>query len=390
MQRAIKIVPIWWHFRAVKPVWRHPLLVARSYASKDTSAETLGELRFKNLNKLVREELENGQLAKAKVLNVIKTCKSFQDSVYAYNKLDPEDNELIKRSNGLITEVLTSKEVTFDRDLLSQLLRLQPEYPTLKSIIEAWYKRDPKAYIESDLAMIPFRRLLWDADFQRALDYIELTTGSQRYFDHRKDLMKTDLGYFGGTMVGLIAVIHVIVKIYYPDIMHSGTGGTKYGIYGIYAMIVSYFVNCGFLAALSFSSKGMENGALMFKHNTMPWDWYQRVDQMSMCAKILAADAAIHGADGFATRDIVSRINEMGFDVNEPEQEIMMRQYWYSSGDGFVWCEPDLDPAEMEWWQHLDERGVKKFWDPDYQKIDDGEKGAEPEDEDEDLVLPGN
>ena len=63
----------------------------------------------------------------------------------------------------------------------------------------------------------------------------------------------------------------------------------------------------------------------------------------------------------------------MGFEVNEPEQEVMLRQYWYSSGEGFMWVEPDIDPAEIEWWKHLDDIGVKKVWDQDLNKIEEAD-----------------
>ncbi|VEU20316.1 DEKNAAC101210 [Brettanomyces naardenensis] len=363
------------------------------------SADELSEQRLKGLTTLAEKEFfsekQGNSDSKSEVaFDILNTCKVFQDSVYNSDKLDPENNPLIKQSNKLIEKILKNKELKFDDELLGKLFRLQPHYPTLKTIVETYYSRSPDAYIDSDMAMIPFRKLVWDADFQRALDYIELTTGSKRYFEHRRSLVKRYLWYFGGSMAGLVGTIHLIVTVYFPELLHSGTGGTRYGIYGIYAMIVSYFVNCGFLATISFSSKGMENGSLLFKHGSMPWDWYCKVDQMKMCSKVLEADAAIHGMEGFATREIVSRISSMGFDVNEPEQEVMMRQYWYSSGEGFVWVEPDLDPAELEWWDHLDKVGVKKFWDPDYDKLGQGEEeentveDEEDEGEEEDLILP--
>ncbi|GMG38303.1 unnamed protein product [[Candida] boidinii] len=52
----------------------------------------------------------------------------------------------------------------------------------------------------------------------------------------------------------------------------------------------------------------------------------------------------------------------MNFMVNEPEQEVMLRQYWMSSGEGFVWVEPDQDPAEIQWEKHLEKIGRRKVW----------------------------
>ncbi|QPG73935.1 hypothetical protein FOA43_001250 [Brettanomyces nanus] len=364
---------------------------ARLDADSTFSTEKLNIQRMKNLVRLAERDFLDVRITKIdnkRAFEILNTCKVFQDSVYQYEKLRPENNPLIKESNDLIKRILKSERVDFNEELLRKLFTLEPKYPTLKAIVEAYYSRGSEIFISSDTAMIPFRRLVWDAEFQDALNYVEITTGSQRYFDHRKSLIRKYVSYFGGTLFGLVGAIHVVVKLFFPELVYAGTGGTIYGIYGVYAMIVSYFVNCGFLAVISFSSKGMENGSLLFKHGTMPWDWYQKVDQMKMCAKVLEADAAIHGVEGFATREVVSRINSMGFDVNEPEQEVMMRQYWYSSGEGFVWVEPDLDPAELEWWNHLDQVGVKKFWDADYQKLETNQSTEEESDEGEELILP--
>lgn len=368
-----------------------------SSINKGMSTDELNSRRLNSIEEMANRDFFHSKKDKENstqtALQIASACKRFQDSIYQYAKLEPGKNPLIVESNRLIEKVLKSKSINFDVELLRKLLTLQPKYLTSKTIIESYYSLDPKAYVPSDIARIPFRKYVWDADFQRALDYIELTTGNQRYLNYRQSLIKKYLGYFGGTMVGLIGVIHVIVKLFFPDLVHSGTGGTKFGIYGVYAMIVSYFMNCGFLATLAFSSRGMENGSLLFKHGSMPWQWYQKVDQMQMCAKVLEADAAIHGAEGFATREVVSRIKAMGFDVNEPEQEVMMRQYWYSSGEGFVWVEPDLDPAELQWWDHLHEVGVKRFWDKDYDKLGgtaavDQDISNDDDDGDDDLLLP--
>ncbi|GME85376.1 unnamed protein product [Ambrosiozyma monospora] len=197
------------------------------------------------------------------------------------------------------------------------------------------------------------------------MDLIESTASTSRYQNKQITKMWRLFGYSMGGTTGMLAMIHAWLSFRYPEIMHYG----DYGIYGIYAAIVSYLVNCGFLASLAFSSKGLENGNLMYAKNTLPHNWYIKLNELKMCSKVVLADAEINGEEGFATREIVERVKKLGYEVNEPEQEVMLRQYWYSSGEGFVWCEPDLDPAELLWWDHLHDVGVKTIWDVNYERL---------------------
>lgn len=315
---------------------------------------------------LIVGKVDNTQAVKA----IFDSIYNFQTFIYEFDRLSPGKNPFIIKSNQLLSNLLSNTAIQFNGSLLKDLLKVQPSYPTLETIINSYYSRDPKAIVDPKLAMIPFRKFIWDGDFQTALDYVSLTTGNQRFFDHRKQTIKKVVGYFGGSMAGLIVGIHGVVSTFYPELIDAGAGGTTFGIYGIYACIVTYFINCGFLATLSFSSRGMENGPLMFQHYTMPHDWYMKVEEMKMCAKILEADADINGMDGFATKEVVDRIQKLGFEVNEPEQEIMLRQYWYSSGDGFAWVEPDVDPAEEKWFDHLEKIGVKKVWEKNRSQLE--------------------
>ena len=350
------------------------------------TADDLFDERLKSLEEHADETYFRsetiGASSEEKVLELYESIQNYQTSIYDFDKLSLEQNIYLRRSNDLLKKILLYPKTRFDETLLKKLFITQPLFPTLKTIIKVYYSKGPSVYIPSALALIPFRKLIWDADFQEALDYVELTNGNKRYIENRKSNIKRVYAYFGGSIIGLIASIHGAVSIFFPELISAGTGGTSYGIYGIYACIVTYIVNCGFLAGLAFSSKGLENGNLMFKQSTMPHDWYLKVDQMKMCSKIVEADAQINGMDGFATRDVVSRIQKMGFEVNEPEQEIMLRQYWYSSGEGFLWVEPDIDPAEIEWWKHLDDIGVKKVWDQVLNKIEEADASEDVEDGD--------
>lgn len=360
------------------------------FSSRLTSLENRINVEF--LEKENTQVIDNEQ-----IIELYNSIENFQREIYDYNQLSPDQNTFIIKSNELLLKVLNDSKTNFNEELLKKLFVKQPLFPTLKTIIKAYYSKDYRNHIDSNIAMIPFRKLIWDAQFQHALDYVELTNGNKRYIEYKKKIMFNIFKYFGGSLVGLIGCIHGSICVFFPELIEAGTGGTSFGIYGIYACIITYFVNCGFLAGLAFSSKGLENGNLMFKQSTMPHDWFLKVDQLKMCSKIVEADAEINGMDGFATRDVVKRVQQMGFEVNEPEQEVMLRQYWYSSGEGFMWVEPDIDPAEIEWWKHLDNIGVKKVWDQDLNKIEQADASEEINENDDvddgndaELLLPSD
>lgn len=352
------------------------------FASRFHSLETYVETEYLN-----NKETNNDA---SKILKIYESIENYQNLIYDFNKLTPEKNIYIQKSNELLTRILTDPKTNFNDSLLRGLFIRQPLFPTLKTIINSYYSLNSSNFIPSNISFIPFRKLIWDSQFQNALDYVDLTNGNKRYVQHKRNDLFNILKIFGGSIVGLIGGIHGYISYFFPEIISAGAGGTSFGIYGIYACIVTYIINCGFLAGLAFSSKGLENGNLMFKQSTMPHDWYLKVDQMKMCSKILEADAEINGLDGFATREVVSRIQKMGFEVNEPEQEVMLRQYWYSSGDGFMWVEPDIDPADIELWKHLEDIGIKKVWDQDYNKIEQANASDEVEviDNNDELNLP--
>ena len=388
-------------------IYRNGILRSIRYQSTNTkfTADNLFTSRLESLENHINKEfleIDNIKtLDNNKIIDFYNSIENFQREIYDYNQLSPNDNIFIIKSNELLNELLNDSKTNFNDELLRKLFIKQPLFPTLKTIINAYYSKNSSNHIDSNIAMIPFRKLIWDAQFQHALDYVELTNGNERYIEYKKKSLFNVLKYFGGSLVGLIACIHGSISVFFPELIEAGTGGTSFGIYGIYACIITYFVNCGFLAGLAFSSKGLENGNLMFKQSTMPHDWYLKVDQLKMCSKIVEADSEINGIDGFATRDVVKRVQQMGFEVNEPEQEVMLRQYWYSSGEGFMWVEPDIDPAEIEWWKHLDNIGVKKVWDQDLNKIEqadateeinenENENESDDNDNDAELLLPSD
>lgn len=321
-----------------------------------TDAERLLDERLNSLERLANKDiLESTEdfITDETVLNVIKTASLYQESIFDATKSMNDAN--ILKANEIAKSVMKNEKVHLTENLLKSIFLLKPQFRLVSTAINTYYDKNPGKFIEKSVALIPFRHTLIDADYHHALDLIDLTCGHPRYIEGQRKAMWGILYKFCGGVAGLIGAIDIFIRISYPHLAERG-------MLGIYAMIVTYFFNAAVLGSISFAGKGTENGPLRFKNNTLQNYWFQHVDQIRMASNVLEGDAAVNGLEGFATKPIVDRITAMNFMVNEPEQEVMLRQYWMSSGEGFVWVEPDQDPAEIQWEKHLENIGRRKVW----------------------------
>ncbi|KAG7813940.1 hypothetical protein KL921_000214 [Ogataea angusta] len=346
-------------------MFRSPFLLIRRQSTQRQLTQ-----RLSILEKLVHNDItsfagSNGsKVPPATAFEILRLCKLFQDSVHETKKTNVLEDELIVKSNALMQKVFLAEKVDYSQALLTDFLKLKPHVASIKFALTCYYMKNTNKVLKVETAMIPLRNLLYDAKFQEALDVIELTTGFPRYYEFKSVKWRRMVIKFFAGIGGTIGAMDLSFRFLLPGFFQSNV------VYGLYGAVGTFLANAGFMAMMAFSTKGQENGALRFEKGTLPATWYKKVDQMKMCAMVLECDAEINGREGFASRPVVERIHKMGFVVNEPEQEIMLRQYWVSSGEGFVWCEPDLDPADIEWWQHLEKIGVKKIWDKDYEQLD--------------------
>lgn len=253
-------------------------------------------------------------------------------------------------STLLIVPILSKSKV--DSEILRNFWVLHPEYSQVKKTIDLFYEQNRKLIIPEKTVMIPFRKLIWDGQLDNAIDLIDSTVGSERYLTFKGEERNRKLLRTLGKGVAFIGGLEILGNVFL--INYSGT------MISVYLLILTYLGNMSFLLSMAFSNRKVE-GILQFTNGTFQKYWYQHQDEMKFFRRIVELDLKLNDKDqsGFVTRKVVNLMADRQIEYTEPEQEIMMRQYWLSGGDGFVWCEPDLEPAELLWDNHLQETKTK-------------------------------
>ncbi|CDK26827.1 unnamed protein product [Kuraishia capsulata CBS 1993] len=316
------------------------------------------EARYLQLQNLLDAEIfnVNSEIAPQKVLDALRTCTLFQQSLIEGNKL--QKTKLMEEVTNLMLDVLASSNVEFTEEILKRFFLLKPETDDAIKVIELFYMKNPEKHISHEVAMVPFRNAIYDGKMQNAADIMKATSGSERYIAFKRKGMRKLIGYYAGFIGSVLASVQAAIRIGHPELAEMSTTG-------LHVMILAYFLQNTVLGVMAFASKGIDNGPISWQKGIFPSHWFLHSDELKMASKLVQADAEVYGAEGFATRSIVKQTAERDMVVNEPEQEIMLKQFWLSGGDGFVWVEPDMDPAEIQWAQHLKDRGIKKIWQKD-------------------------
>lgn len=307
------------------------------------------------------------------VLNALKACRDFQSAVYQFDKFerDPANAKIQKQ----IEDILLNEKVQFQENLLKQIFLLKFPAPTAVKIIQAYYLRNPKAMIDMSAALIPFRDSLYNADLKNALKITDLTTGHPNYILKKHESLRNGVYKLAATAIG----ITLFSKLGVQEIIDLGwLSPTWKHLASINAMILTYFLNSSFFVTIvKFGRQVSSAGGdyLMWQKGTFYTHWYKHSDEMSMCAKIMETDLKLNGGlestpslveelcrkdDHSGTHHTLKPgLTREGEKVRllEPRdnmEDLKLQAYWMSGGDGFEWVEPDQDPAEIEWRNHLE------------------------------------
>lgn len=143
------------------------------------------------------------------------------------------------------------------------------------------------------------------------------------------------------------------------------------------SMLLTYIFNSSFFVTLVRLGRQLSAAGgdyFTWQKGSFYTHWYRYSDLMSMFAKIAEADMKLNGGvensdwlmkelcrsdpslgDGYTLAPGINREGKKVRLLNAREnlEDLKLQAYWMTGGDGFEWVEPDQDPAELRWRNHL-------------------------------------
>lgn len=309
------------------------------------------------------------------VLQALSSIKSLEENYPIHDQLD-ENSQLSKESISIINEVfkLSDKELT--NELLHDIFLINlPTLINLK-IIEIYYKQNPNGIIQKEIALIPLRNALFNADFMKAIKLTDLTVGHKNYIDNMNSILKK--GLF--KLLGTAGAITVFTKFGVTSMVDAGIISQNWEhLAALNSIILTYFINSSFFITIVRLGRTLINSGgdyLTWQKGTFYNHWFKHADELLFSSKIIEADRDLN--QGENNPDIVEELCRtpyederdaakglrVSFDrygnkirlltLKDDLEKLKFQAYWMTGGDGFEWVEPDQDPAELEWKNHLE------------------------------------
>lgn len=209
-------------------------------------------------------------------------------------------------------------------------------------------------FIPIPVAMIPFRRAVYNGELDKAFEIIDVTAGSKNYLKTVKNKWIS----FGTKWV--LGTTTVLGGVHF--LLHSGLVGTWNSTTGILFMVFAYICNTTVLAGLAFSGRVSNSGEYVkWIPGTLTTYWYTHAQEMKMASLIAAVDRALpenQDEPSFRVKKLLEARRMMAV---EAEQEYFIKEYWARGGEGFEWVEPDQDPAEIVWRSKMEATKAKRI-----------------------------
>lgn len=305
-------------------------------------------------------------------VSALQACRELQNAVTAGDKLerDPATKKIVR----MVEAVVACDKVPMDEPMLKRVLLLRFPGLTAVRILQAYHQRRPDAVVALETALVPFRAALFDADIKNALRICDLTTGHANYVAAKAGVLRRGVYRLAGTAIALTA----FSKLGVQQVIGMGWLSPAWAHLGsINAMVLTYLINLSFFVAIVKFGRQLSTAGgdvLTWQKGTFYTHWYKHADEMAMCARLMETDLALNGGlentpalvEELCRKDdnVLSHhtlrpgLTRDGHKVRllEPRDnlaDLKMQAYWMSGGDGFEWVEPDQDPAEIVWRQHL-------------------------------------
>ncbi|KAK6458590.1 uncharacterized protein RJT20DRAFT_123605 [Scheffersomyces xylosifermentans] len=347
-----------------------------SSSSSETASFAYAE-DYKTLNEKIQDIVTNGkEVTDDFIVSALTACRNLEAN-YPINQQLHDNSKLIKESSHTIDLIFQDKDIPFSEDLLRRIFLLNLPTALNLKIINIYYERNPSesTIIDKAVALIALRNALVNADFQNAIKLTDVTVGHPNYIAHNNRILRKGFTQ----LVASSLAITFLTKYGINEIIEIGglSDGWKH-LGAINSMILTYIFNSSFfLTIVGVGRQSVKSGGdyLTWQKGTFYTHWFKHADEMMFNSKIVEADRQLNGGDSNpAIINELCRTNEDMFNTQRTLQpgynregekirlleakdnleDIKMQAYWMSGGDGFEWVEPDQDPADLLWKQHLD------------------------------------
>lgn len=330
---------------------------------------------YDSLRKMIRASISNNP-SDNEIVNAVSSIKNLQSGYPIQDQLE-SNSVLTQHSKNIIDEVFSKKTVKFSPRLLKQLLLLNLPTELNLKIINEYYKvnSESKTIINKLIALIPLRNALYNADFHRAIKISDVTVGHPNYISHQGAILKSGII----KLISTAAAVTIFTKFGVTSLIDAGVLPASWDHLGaINSILLTYIINSSFFVTIvKFGRQLISSGGdfLTWQRGTFYSHWFKHADEMLFNSKIVEADRDLNnGESNQAITDEICRpapeirsntdtLNP-GYDreghkirlmqLKDDLEKLKFQAYWMTGGDGFEWVEPDQDPAEIQWREHLE------------------------------------
>lgn len=330
---------------------------------------------FKRLQNEIEHSI-NSSSKPSEIVRAIDSIKQLQAQYPIHDQLESKSS-LTKQSEQLIDQIFKRADVIFTQDLLQQIFVLNLPTELNLKLINKYYEMNPakSTIINKDVALIPLRNAIYNADFNRAIKVSDVTVGHPNYIANKASTLKR--GFI--KLVGTAAAITIFTKFGVTTLVEEDIIPASWLHLGaLNSVLLTYIINSAFFVTIvKFGRQLISSGGdyLTWQKGTLYNHWFKHADEMLFASKIMEADRNLN--NGELNPEIVEEICRVAPDIRsntaslhpgydragnkirlmqmkDDFEKLKFQAYWMTGGDGFEWVEPDQDPAEIQWREHLE------------------------------------
>lgn len=298
----------------------------------------------------------DGPLDETEVVSMLRACSIVEDDLRI--KSDPEHPP--HEVQTILKDFLAQGHVKMTVPIVTRFFmppntestNASPSSTLSLAIIDQFNKDNAKiksTYIPQTVAMVPFRRAAYGAEFDTALEIMDKTVGSQSLY--QRYVLRNIRRFWSTWTLGTSSIVGGTYGLLQSGLLGNWDSVPLFlGAATIPSMVFTYIASLTLYGILSMSGRISKSGdVLEWSKGTRTSYRYHRAAEMQMASLLTQVNMSLRENQGECSLHLIKQLQKRSMDVVVPEQEEMLREYWARGGEGFEWIEPDQDPAEVIW-----------------------------------------